>query len=766
MACSGPPTCNTYLQYFHNSGFGVAPCPSKPQGKTRREKLLLDVSEIMHRGLHEATQPSCITQHRATRLELLNFVSAEGFTPLHYVCNGRVVDRHAAAAVLARWQERASAGAATAPGGRSSGVGGIDGSGGRNALVGGPTGNGSGGSSMGTSIGESLLIPVDGSTDRVKILTWLLSESEVDPKVRVPRGATTLHMAAALPGSEAGADLVRLLVHNGGVNLDALDSPAIGGDGLGYRFWKAGPMKASPEAEVGEQEMPPLRFSALHYALQEGRWESANLLLAAGASVAPEGAFLPCVHVACLAAAPASLVESLLEGDGRPSDTAVVGTLAGPHGVTPLFLAATAGSADLVELLLSRSGHRTANVPILEDIAENETATMVGVGGDCAGPSANARGAGDLKDVWTMEHSPSDGRSPLHAAAAGGHGVVARALLNAELVASTSASRGSLSRSWLNTPDKWGNTPLDVAVSEGHWECAERLAAATPFDVRLAVEKGPSSALIVAERANMGIVDEGLGDASTLCALRESNKLVMTLLKRLHDAVAEAAIPTVSPPTEGAEASTVAPLPNADVGFSAPHLDDLTSQATKNEQIEDASAPPEDKAGQFENEAREGAPSAPRSTPYPVVHHLHPCFAEGVLYSNAKGIFVPDTPERRRQRRESRQQGGVAARDDRNRAAVIIQSRARQAGARRAVAERKRTRKAGSKQRRRSSVSARRSWSDATDQEKAAVLIQSQARQARARAEMARIRDQRKQQQRRSSKQRGEVGVVVVKAAG
>lgn len=706
----------------------------------------------MHSGLREATQPSCITQHRATRSELLNFISAEGFTPLHYVCDGRVAGRHAASAVLALWQERTSA--AGAPGRRSSGVGGVGGagsSGDRKALVGDPAGGGGGGGGIDSKTDESLLVPVDGSTDRVKILTWLLSEPEVDPKVRVPHGATTLHMAAALPESEAGADLVRSLIHNGGVNLDALDSPS--SSGRGNRFWNTCSTKNSPhQAGGGGGEMPPLQFSALHYALQAGSWGSANLLLAAGASVAPEGAFPPCLHVACLAAAPASMVERLLEGDGRLSGTAALGDLAGSLGVTPLFLAAAAGSADIIDLLLST---RKLNAPTLGNIAENEAATMVGVGGDCGGPSASARGADGLKNIWTMEHSPSDGRSPLHAAAAAGHANVARILLNAEVATANAASRESSSCSWLNTPDKWGNTPLDVAVSERHWECAERLAAAAQFDAMVVVERGPSSALIAAERANMAIVDEGLGDASTLCALRESNRLIMTLLRRLHDAAAEAATPTAAAPMEGEEA----------IGFSAPNQDDLACQTAVDQAIQGSAHAVASEGEQLENEA-----PPPRSMPVPVVHHLHPCFAEGVLYSNAKGIFVPDTPERRRQRRESRQQGGGFSMkdDDQNRAAVIIQSRARQAGARRAVAAR-RSGRGGSKQRRRSSVGMRRrsSWSDATDREKAAVMIQSQARQVRARAETARMRDQRKQQQlRRSSRQIGEVGVVVVKAAG
>ena len=760
--------------------------PSKRKGKTRREKLLLDLADTMNRGLREATEPSCITQHRATRSELLNFVSTEGFTPLHYVCDGRVASRRAAAVVLALWQERAFG--AAAPGLQLVGGGGGD----RNGLNDGEAG---GGGAYGTSIGGGLPTPED-AVDRVKILKWLLSEPEVDPKVRVPSGGTTLHMAAALPGSQ-GADLVRSLIHNGGANLDALDSTAVvnsggGGGGGNHRSCHVGgPARASGEAAEqhgGGQEKaspPPLRFSALHHALQAGAWESADLLLAAGASVGPEGAFPPCLHVACLAAAPAPLVERLLKADGRVSgDTILDEAGGGPYsGVSPLFLAAVAGSADLIELLLSPRGGCTGSPQALDGIDENEAATLVGMGGDHGGPSAAASGAGGLDSIWTASHSLADGRSPLHAAAAGGHTMAAKALLNAELAAATAASGGSSLRSWLNTPDATGSTPLDVAVSEGHWECAERLAAAVPFDIRLAVEKGPSSALIAAERANMAIVDEGLGGASTLCALRESNTLVMTLLKRLYDAAA-AAVSNAAVLTEGTEAPAT---PGA--AFSA-----AESRATGEQATEDAGdtavasdgAPPQEKdkgLGRQEATPPSGAAAAAASSlllrpaTVPVVHHLHPCFVEGVLYSNAKGIFVPDTPERRKRRRSSRQQQGGGGegslRDDQNRAAVIIQSRARQAGARRAVAEKRMAGSKGSPKRRRTSgTGVRRSWSDTTEQERAAVVIQAQARQARARAETARRRDQHRQQQHQhqqrksSSKHMGEVGVVTVKAAG
>lgn len=708
----------------------------------------------MHKGLREATEPSSITQHRATRSELLNFVSAEGFTPLHYVCDGQVSGRHAAAAVLARWQERAPV--AAAPG-----------------L---PSTNGSG-CSADVSTDEGLLLPNDNSVDRVNILRWLLSEPTLDPKVRVPRGATTLHMAAALPGSQ-GADLVRSLLQTGGVNLDALDSPAAatcsGRSGNGYGFGQVTATSTEGEAERGGQEevIPQLRFSALHYALQAGSWESANLLLSAGASIGPEGAFPPCLHVACFASAPPSLVEMLLERDQGLSCTTFSGAEAGPYGATPLFLAAAVGSADLVDLLLPARGKLSGTPQTLDGIAEDETATLISAGGDNGGPSAGGVGADGVGNVWTMTHSPSDGRSPLHAAAAGGHTAAARAILNAEpelAVTITAASGGSSSRSWLNTPDKAGNTPLDVAVSKGHWECAERLAAAAPYDVKLAAERGPSSTLIIVERANMAIVDEGLGDKSSLYALRESNALVMTLLKRLHDEAA--AENSVAAATAAAERMAAAPMKEeatADASSesqAAENHGSVQDPAPPSSTSDVAPPPPEDEEekeiGTEPQDVASAAATMPWSPPFPVVHHLHPCFAEGVLYSNAKGVFVPDTPERRRSRRSSRQQQqqqherDSAAKYDQNQAAVIIQSQARQASAKRAVAKKK------------LGNTSQSSWSDQED--KAAIVIQAQARQAWAKAETARRRERKQQQQqqkRRTSQPSGEVGVVVVKAAG
>ncbi|CAM9403153.1 unnamed protein product [Scytosiphon promiscuus] len=709
------------------------------KGKTRREKLLLDVADIMHKGLCEATEPSCITQHRATRSELLNFVTAEGFTPIHYVCDGRVAGRHAAATVLAVWREREHA----------------------------------------THTGrEGPVLPEDGSVDRVKILKWLLSESELDPRVRLRQGATTLHMAARVPGSQ-GADLVRSLIQIRAVNLDALDSPAAtacSGRSAGevasvHGSANFGCDDAPGGASSGEQEsVPEVRFSALHYALQARSWESASLLLSAGASVGAEGAFPPCLHVACLAGAPAPLVERLLAGDKRLPSTTALCAEAGLYGATPLFLAAAAGSVDLVCLLLSADAKRDplcpGSVQMLDDIAEDKTVAEVHNAADRAGPVAPVNRASG--SVWTMEHRPSDGCNPLHAAAAGGHTNAASALLDAESAAAA-AGEGLTHRSWLNTPDVMGNTPLHVAICEGHWECAERLAAAERFDIRLGVD-GASSSLIMAERANMSIVDEGSGDPRTSSALRESNKLVMTLLKRLHDATV--GIP-VSPDEEEIGREAKGACDEISVSNDTTAADDPVVRLAAQSNADGSAPPPEDGANGIENEAQQpttsaaastaalaaGSPVQRSSSAIPVVHHLHPCFGEGVLYSNAKGIFVPDTPERRSKRKSFRPRGA----EDKDRAAVIIQSRARQAGARRAVAERRRGGGAKSKKRRRSS-GVRRSWSEVTEEEKAAVVIQARARQARAKSETTRRRELQRQQQRelRSSKRGGEVGEVVV----
>lgn len=671
----------------------------------------------MRKGLREATAPPSITQHRATRSELLNFVSAEGFTPLHYVCDGRVVGRHAAATILTSQRRHTTTASSSAP--VFSQIPAAD----RETTIS-DNSKGTGGSGGGGIVNH----PID---DRVRILRWLLREPELDPKVRVPRGATTLHLAAQQEPSagcssrkgaaETAAELVRSLIQNGGVNLDALDAPAaantansgnsiainheegvddkecfLGGSAIDERTLL--PDRTSEEdsgSHHGGLGHALLRFSALHYALQTGCWEAADLLLTAGASVRPEGAFPPCLHVACLASAPASLVKRLLDGGGgsatvlpfasRDKENTPVATGGGAAGsvhieeghlfctttggqnvqrgsvespvgfagcATPLFLAAVAGSAELIDLLLASSTRD--EVTILQ---------MDGGGTDSVGDNAMASGGeerrrapievtGDVAEessVWSTEHSPSDGRSPLHGAAAGGYTAAARALLDAE-------ARSGCRSSWVNAMDLTGLTPLDLAVSHGNWECAEFLASAEAFDMGLVVARGASSALIGAERTNMAIVDEGSGEASALSALRDSNKLIMTLLKRLaavtvEDSSTAVAMAVAAAGGEGETGSS--PFDGLESAEEAVSV----QQAVADESSSPFNSPLTELDGTEKDDGKDNglvgetatANLPKRSSPAPVVvHHLHPCFAEGVLYSNAKGIFVPDTPDRRR----------------------------------------------------------------------------------------------------------------------
>lgn len=713
----------------------------------------------MRSGLREATAPSSITQHRATRSELLNFVSAEGFTPLHYVCDGRVGSRQAAAAIVSQVQERELATASVNAGGV-----GLDAS--ANCAAG-------GGGDTGDSEGSP-----DDSNDRVEILRWLLLEPEMDQKMRVPRGATTLHLAAHTSGSQ-GANLVRLLIETGGVNLDVLDAPVtVNKVVCNQKQINMTCPRPAPGSlllpgelnEAGDGGDTPLRFSALHYALQAASWEAANLLLSAGARVRVEGAFPPCLHVACLAGAPASLVSRLTEEGGELATTladnpvsAVAvqkgGALLNTSGhadaklyaATPLFLAAVAGSAELIAMLLSTCGIDT---PQILGTTDEETKQLEKE--DDGDP-----GVRGLQRVWLKKHSPSDNRSPLHAAAVEGHTAAARALLDAER---NNAGNGPPS-SWVNTADTTGFTPLDLAVSRGKWECANLLASDDRFDVRLAVEGGPSSALLTAERTNMAIVDEGRGDAQALSALRESNTLIMTLLKRLSAvateesimAAAAAAVTTTTASCE--EESTVGAADTEHTSLGDVGEDTMVEVAiTGKEKLSTV----KHFNGSKHDDAAEDTPLAPAATRLlPAIHHLHPCFAEGVLYSNAKGIFIPDSPERRKRRASTsllNERTGVAdelaaaVNADRHRAAVIIQSRARQAGAKRFVAAKK-----GQRQIHKRPSSAPGARRAIADQERAAIVIQAQARQASARAETARRREQKW-----NDKQQGEVGAAVV----
>lgn len=605
------------------------------QGRTRREKLLLDVSEIMRSGLGEATAPSSITQHRATRTELLNHVSAEGLAPLHYLCDGRVVDRGPASAILARSQRcllpspcappRFYAPAFFAP-----------------AVTTGHTPQ---------STDTTQLID-SSSSERIQILRQLLSEEELDPRVRAPHGATTLHLASQVPGSQ-GADLLRMLVQTG-VNLDALDVPTADNVRSGkcpdtapwFSSPACGHARFNSSVVVGETEMDrghgvlpcssdngvgdtPVRFSALHYALRAGSWETAEVLLSAGASVQAEGAFPPCLHVACHAGAPASLVTRLLDGDERETANGIDKTTtaakmwgvlgptnagAGPYAPTPLFLAAAVGSVELVSLLL----------PLY-------SATQIRIHSEnCSGDyGGGSRGGGRsivTEDVWSMKHGLAGGRNPLHATAIGGHTSTARALLDA-----------GAAKAWLNATDAMSRTPLDLAVAWGKWEVATVIASAEEFDMRLAMNGGASCALLSVERANIAIVDEGSGEASALSALRASNALIMALLKRLHTVdrdAATAAVTATSTVKDGGQRVDIAP----DTDDKAKNETGVVSR-------------PGEIGGEGRDESREeGGMRKGNITPFqlPIIHHLHPCFAEGVLYSNAKGVFIPDTPGRQR----------------------------------------------------------------------------------------------------------------------
>lgn len=730
-------------------------CVSLRQGKTRREKLLLDVANIMHSGLREATAPSSITHHRATCSELLNFVSVEGFTPLHYVCDGRVSGRHAAAAILALWQRRTSA--PTVPLLPSCGS--------QDTVE-----NKADAGSTGGNSSDCEKASDDRSVERVGLLRWLLSEPELDHKVRVPRGATSLHLAAQTPGSQ-GSELVRLLVQAGGINLDALDASAAFSSGL-HNLSLVGSTDSDSSGEGGEAGH---LFSALHFALQAKSWETANILLSAGAGVRPEGAHPSCIHVACSAGAPVSLVEQLLE-KGRWSSSTTSGAIplpaaqhdgdqnsvvwsvgSGGYAATPLFLAAATGSAEIVFSLLATRGICIPPNGKVPKPAEG--------GSECSADTYNS------ESIWSMKHSPSNDRSPLHAAAIGGHTATARALIDAELAF---AMGGSVT-SWLNALDATGRTPLDLAVSKGKWECAQLLASADMFDVKLAVKGGASSALLTAERSNMAIVDEGSGEASALSSLRESNKLIMTLLKRLSEAATEESLSS----SAAAAAETIATI--AATGGEKEVVDAVDS---------DTLAPSHDRIGLVvcmnatggamisaaatvqpdEGDDSGGQQSInPASESVPKIQHLHSCFAEGVLYSNAKGMFVPDTPGRKKRRSSQPiaqlggESGGIVvneADEDHDRAAVIVQSRARQEGARRVVVAKEPSAREANEHPSTPGTGVGEPGgtpvSGAIDQEEASVVVQSQARQANARSDITRRIDQQRE------KTSVEVGAVVV----
>lgn len=549
----------------------------------------MDVEDMMRKGFMEATAPSSITHHRATRSELLNFVSADGFTPFHFICGGLAAGQRAATALtnLTSAVDRRA----------------VESSGGN-------------------------VKAADRDTDHFEMLKWLLTEPELDTKVRLPHGGTVLHLAAQAP-STLSVDLIRTLIDTEGINIDALDTPFSINRRLAIHIFlnDSSPLHQHGLSLVNTSDTKvhcrdtPLRFSALHYSLQTGSWEAAALLLSAGASIHPEGSFPSCLHIACLEKAPSSLVKRLLNvgeemrnpsneiaknlGESSESSAAAVRREYGM--VTPLFLAATVGSTEIIDLLTSKY-------------------------------EATDPGAGFPRQFWFTKHSPTDGQCPLHAAAKGGHTEAVRALLDAE-----ARSTIEMSSSWLNTLDGTGQTPLDLAVNAGHWGCAEVLATADAFDTGLAIRGGTSSTLVSVERANMAIVDKGLGEASANTALRESNEVITALLRRLPAArVHEGSIEmgAIVTPVSGDHAD------NNTIGAI-----DIHETESRTELVEE----PTDSVLQLqfveEKIGDEPTNKRPRSRrrPSTFIYHLHPCFAEGILYSTTKGIVTGEAcPSSRR----------------------------------------------------------------------------------------------------------------------
>lgn len=212
----------------------------------------------------------------------------------------------------------------------------------------------------------------------------------------------------------------------------------------------------------------------------------------------------------------------------------------------------------------------------------------------------------------------------------------------------------------------------------------------------------------------MAIVDEGSGETSALLALHESNNLIMTLLQRLRRAAREAAALTMANDEKrlgGADGEGPAGLYDAVAG------DDVEPQAGG---IRDVAggipANTQGMTGCEHGEVQSGGAERvipPMALRLEAVDHLHPCFAEGVLYSNAKGVFIPDTKSK--------------SDADQDRAALIIQSSARQAKARRKVAEKKSDRLARTQGSKAGEARVKAETANRTDQERAAMKIQGQA---------------------------------------
>ena len=168
----------------------------------------------------------------------------------------------------------------------------------------------------------------------------------------------------------------------------------------------------------------------------------------------------------------------------------------------PLHLAASGGHAATVRLLLEQGAH-TGKTNYLGQTALH----LACKGGDR--PEALAVARELVAPEWKADLSSGDneGATPLHTAAAGGHGKMVAALLHARKVLRTGGGRGVL----LTPTDRRGRTPAMVARAEAFDDVADVLeaAAAAAAERDAAVEAEKERALRAAFSAAR--IDDGSG---------------------------------------------------------------------------------------------------------------------------------------------------------------------------------------------------------------------------------------------------------------
>jgi ankyrin repeat protein len=225
------------------------------------------------------------------------------------------------------------------------------------------------------------------------------------------------------------------------------------------------------------------------------------LHLAATADAQPAGT----QPVAAVADRPAAVVETLralLKGGARV-------TARDSFGMTALHHAARAGNTEAVSFLLrlntecglprapieaetnaeeralhlaAAGGHAATVRELLAQGAQHGRTNYLGesalhlavAGGDAPAALETIREL--VKAEWRVDLSiaANDGRTPLHAAAAGGHDRAVGELLRARQIKRTSGGRGVN----LDARDRHGRTPADVARSEGFDDVAAVIEAA------------------------------------------------------------------------------------------------------------------------------------------------------------------------------------------------------------------------------------------------------------------------------------------------